>query len=117
MGSIRLLNPVENPILRSKEENFCSRNLEKNFQKWKIKDTVIMSRERRQRLGETMQKNSSPKVNTQLKYTQRKTVGGKDLTLFDVETESFLRRKRDRKSWSSYSSKELNFYLPIGVLS
>lgn len=37
-----------------------------------------------------MQKDSSPKVNTQLKYTQRKTVGGKDLTLFDVETESFL---------------------------
>lgn len=76
-----------------------------------------MRRERRQRLGETMQKNSSPKVNTQLKYTQRKTVGGKDLTLFDVETESFLRRKRDRKSPSSYSSKELNLYLPIGVLS
>lgn len=49
-----------------------------------------MRRQRRQRLGETMQKDSSPKVNTQLKYTQRKTVGGKDLTLFDVETESFL---------------------------
>ena len=49
-----------------------------------------MRRKRRQRLGETMQKNSSPKDNTQLKYTQRKTVGGKDLTLFDVETESFL---------------------------
>lgn len=57
-----------------------------------------MRRKRRQRLGETMQKNSSPKDNTQLKYTQRKTVGGKDLALFDVETESFLRRKRDRKS-------------------
>ena len=59
-----------------------------------------MRRKRRQRLRETMQKNSSPKDNTQLKYTQRKTVGGKDLTLqlFDVETESFLRRKRDRKS-------------------
>lgn len=57
-----------------------------------------MRRKRRQRLRETMQKNSSPKDNTQLKYTQRKTVGGKDFTLFDVETESFLRRKRDRKS-------------------
>lgn len=57
-----------------------------------------MRRKKRQRLRETMQKNSSPKDNTQLKYTQRKTVGGKDLTLFDVETESFLRRKRDRKS-------------------
>lgn len=57
-----------------------------------------MRRKRRQRLEETMQKNSSPKDNTQLKYTQRKTVGGKYLTLFDVETESFLRRKRDRKS-------------------
>lgn len=57
-----------------------------------------MRRKRRQRLRGTMQKNSSPKDNTQLKYTQRKTVGGKDLTLFDVETESFLRRKRDRKS-------------------
>lgn len=57
-----------------------------------------MRRKRRQRLSETMQKNSSPKDNTQLKYTQRKTVGGKDLTLFDVETESFLWRKRDRKS-------------------
>lgn len=57
-----------------------------------------MRRKRRQRLRETMQKNSSPKDNTQLKYTQRKTVGGKDLTLFDVETESFLRLKRDRKS-------------------
>lgn len=57
-----------------------------------------MRRKRRQRLRETMPKNSSPKDNTQLKYTQRKTVGGKDLTLFDVETESFLRRKRDRKS-------------------
>ena len=57
-----------------------------------------MRRKRRQRLRETMQKNSPPKDNTQLKYTQRKTVGGKDLTLFDVETESFLRRKRDRKS-------------------
>lgn len=57
-----------------------------------------MRRKRRQRLGETMQKNSSPKDSTQLKYTQRITVGGKDLTLFDVETEPFLRRKRDRKS-------------------